>query len=150
MLLAGPARGLCAGKVRDGYSRDLGHRGLGTKQAIAVSPDSLVNGTAISLSKLQGDPSDRFVHDLASRFVVFRRTTAAKVLELSDPPVYAAVRRLEEAGILREVTGRQRGKLYVYDEYLARLNEGTTDPAAKLSVRLEVAWRTYLKDEPAT
>jgi cell filamentation protein, protein adenylyltransferase len=70
------------------------------------------------------------VHDLASRFVVFRPTTAAKVLELSDPPVYAAVRRLEEAGILREVTGRQRGKLYVYDEYLARLNEGTTDPAA--------------------
>lgn len=70
------------------------------------------------------------VHDLASRFVVFRPTTAAKVLELSDPPVYAAVRRLEEAGILREVTGRQRGKLYVYDEYLARLNEGTTDPDA--------------------
>jgi Fic family protein len=70
------------------------------------------------------------VHDLASRFVVLRPTTAATVLELSDPPVYAAVRRLEEAGILREVTGRQRGKLYVYHEYLARLNEGTTDPAA--------------------
>jgi len=70
------------------------------------------------------------LHDLASRFVVFRPATAAKLLELSDPPVYAAVRRLEEAGILREVTGRQRGKLYVYDEYLAQLNEGTTDPAA--------------------
>jgi len=68
------------------------------------------------------------VHDLASRFVVFRPPTAAKVLELSDPPVYAAVRRLEEAGILREATGRRRGKLYVYDEYLARLNEGTTEP----------------------
>jgi Fic family protein len=69
------------------------------------------------------------VHDLASRFVVFRPTTAAEALELSDPPVYAAVRRLEGAGILREVTGRKRGKLYVYDEYLARLNEGTTEPA---------------------
>ncbi len=68
------------------------------------------------------------VHDLASRVVVFRPTTAAAVLGLSDPPVYAAVRRLEEAGILREVTGRQRGKLYVYDEYLERLNEGTTEP----------------------
>ncbi|MGH2955002.1 MAG: Fic family protein [Solirubrobacterales bacterium] len=70
------------------------------------------------------------VHDLASRFVVFRPPTAAKALGLSDPPVYAAVRRLEEAKILREVTGRQRGKLYVYDEYLARLNEGTTEPAS--------------------
>jgi Fic family protein len=68
------------------------------------------------------------VHDLATRFVVFRPTSAARVLKLSDPPVYAAVRRLEEAGILREVTGRKRGKLYVYDEYLARLNEGTTEP----------------------
>lgn len=68
------------------------------------------------------------VHDLAARFVVFRPTGAARVLQLSDPPVYAAVRRLEEAGILREVTGRKRGKLYVYDEYLARLNEGTTEP----------------------
>lgn len=68
------------------------------------------------------------VHDLASRFVVFRPTVAAEVLELSAPPVYAAVNRLEEAGILREVTGRQRGRLYAYDEYLARLNEGTTEP----------------------
>jgi Fic family protein len=70
------------------------------------------------------------VHDLASRFVVFRPTVAAEALGLSAPPVYAAVNRLEQAGILREVTGRQRGKLYVYDEYLARLNEGTTEPAA--------------------
>ncbi len=69
------------------------------------------------------------VHDLASRFVVFRPTVAAEQLGLSAPPVYNAVSRLEEAGILREVTGRQRGKLYVYDEYLARLNEGTTEPS---------------------
>lgn len=70
------------------------------------------------------------VHHLASCFVVFRPTVAAEVLGLSAPPVYAAVGRLEAAGILRELTGRQRGKLYAYDEYLARLNEGTTQPAA--------------------
>ncbi len=70
------------------------------------------------------------VHDLASRFVVLRPADSAGVLGLSAPPVYSAVRRLEAAGILREVTGRQRGKLYVYDEYLARLNEGTTEPAS--------------------
>ena len=66
------------------------------------------------------------VHDLLSRFVLMRPTVAAKLLHLSAPPVYGAFNRLEEAGILREVSGRQRGKLYVYDEYLARLNEGTT------------------------
>jgi Fic family protein len=69
------------------------------------------------------------VHDLAARYVVLRAPAAAQELGLSDPPVYNAVRRLEEAGILREVTGQQRGKLYVYDEYLNRLNEGTTEPA---------------------
>ena len=70
------------------------------------------------------------VHDLASRLVVLRPTDAAKQLGLSAPPVYSAVNRLEEAGILREVSGRQRGKLYAYDEYLARLSEGTTEPAS--------------------
>jgi hypothetical protein len=50
---------------------------------------------------------------------------AARALGLTGPPVYAAINRLEQAGILREATGRQRGKLYVYDEYLTILNEGT-------------------------
>lgn len=69
------------------------------------------------------------VHDYATQFVVFRVTWVARALGLTDPPVYAAVRRLEELGIVREVTERQRGKVYVYDEYLALLNEGTTQPA---------------------
>ena len=68
------------------------------------------------------------VHDLAARYVVVRAPWAANALGLTEPPVYGAVSRLEEAGILREVTGRQRGKLYVYDEYLAILNEGTAEP----------------------
>jgi Fic family protein len=69
------------------------------------------------------------VHDLAARVVAIRAPLTADRLELSEPPVYAAVARLEELGILREVTGRRRNKLYVYDEYLALLNEGTTEPA---------------------
>ena len=77
----------------------------------------------------RGAATAQRVHDLASRRVIIRPRTAARTLELTDPPVYAAVGRLEGLGILREVTGRQRGKLYAYDEYLALLNEGTTDPA---------------------
>jgi Fic family protein len=65
------------------------------------------------------------VHDLATHYVLVRPSGAAKRLGLSEPPVYAAIARLEEAGILREVTGRRRGKLYAYDEYLELLNEGT-------------------------
>jgi len=65
------------------------------------------------------------VHDLASRVVVVRPSTTAQILALTDPPVYQAISRLETAGILREVTGRQRGKIYVYGQYLDLLNEGT-------------------------
>jgi Fic family protein len=65
------------------------------------------------------------VHDLATRSVVIGAGPAAAQLGLTGPPVYAAIERLERAGILREATGRKRGKLYVYDEYLTILNEGT-------------------------
>jgi Fic family protein len=65
------------------------------------------------------------IHDLATRSVVIGASSAAHKLGLTGPPVYAAIGRLEKAGILREATGRRRGKLYVYDEYLAILNEGT-------------------------
>ena len=39
----------------------------------------------------------------------------------SAPTVNAAFARLEDAGILREVTGRKRGRLFVYDGYLQLL-----------------------------
>jgi Fic family protein len=65
------------------------------------------------------------VHDLAARVVLVGASSVAEQLGLTSPPVYAALDRLERAGILREATGRRRGKLYVYDQYLAILNEGT-------------------------
>lgn len=65
------------------------------------------------------------VHDLAVKRVVVKPPKAAESLGLSEPPIYGAVSRLEEAGILREVTGRARGKTYIYGEYMDILNEGT-------------------------
>ena len=47
---------------------------------------------------------------------------------LSAPTVAAVLRLLEELGISREVTGRQRGKIFTYERYLAVLREGTEDP----------------------
>lgn len=64
------------------------------------------------------------VHEVAARYVVIDAASTARRLELTDPPVYAAIRRLEDAGILREATGRRRGKLYVYDGCLSILDEG--------------------------
>lgn len=52
-------------------------------------------------------------------------TDMAKALDLSPPAVRGALARLEEAGIVREITGRARYKLFAYDEYLKILAEGT-------------------------
>jgi Fic family protein len=44
---------------------------------------------------------------------------------LSVPTVTAALARLEEIGIVREITSRRRDKLYSYEKYIQLLNEGT-------------------------
>ncbi len=33
-----------------------------------------------------------------------------------------------ELGTAREITGKRRNRVFVYDEYLGILNEGATDP----------------------
>jgi hypothetical protein len=49
-------------------------------------------------------------------------------LELSEVTVGKAAGHLEDLQIVREITGKPRGKLYSYDKYLSLLNEGT-EPA---------------------
>jgi Fic family protein len=68
------------------------------------------------------------VHDRLVREIVGRPADIAQALKLSEPPVYQALSRLEELGIVREITGRQRGRVYAYDQYLALLNADTESP----------------------
>lgn len=49
----------------------------------------------------------------------------AETLKLSVPTVNFAVRNLGEIGIVQEMTGRRRGRLFVYRRYLDILSEGT-------------------------
>jgi Fic family protein len=44
---------------------------------------------------------------------------------ISFPTVAAAVRHMRRLGLLREITGKQRKRLFVYEGYLAILSEGT-------------------------
>lgn len=48
-----------------------------------------------------------------------------KALSLSTPTVTAALQNLEKLGIVRETTGKQRGRIFVYDSYLKILEKGT-------------------------
>lgn len=49
----------------------------------------------------------------------------ARKIGVSAPTVAKSMQHLLQLGILREVTGRQRHRLFVYQAYLAILNEGT-------------------------
>lgn len=46
-------------------------------------------------------------------------------LGMSRPTINAALRSLEDLGLVREITGRRRNRVFVYSEYLAILSEGT-------------------------
>ena len=61
------------------------------------------------------------MHELAGRRILLSGGGTATQLGLSVPTVNAALARLEEAGIVSEVTGRQRGRLFVYEAYLVLL-----------------------------
>ena len=50
---------------------------------------------------------------------------AAMRLSISQPTASSALARLESLGIVKEISGRQRTRLYAYDRYLDILNEGT-------------------------
>jgi Fic family protein len=50
---------------------------------------------------------------------------ASQEADVSIPTVTAALARLEELGIVREITSKRRDKLYSYEKYMLLLNEGT-------------------------
>jgi Fic family protein len=65
------------------------------------------------------------VHELLQRRPVLNTNIAIDQLSLSRPTILTALANLEELGIVRELTGKQRYRLYVYDRYFNILDEGT-------------------------
>ena len=69
------------------------------------------------------------VHDLLQQNPFATAASLVKQTGLTTPTVNAALSELERLGIVEEVTGRRRGRVFAYRRYLAILNEGT-DPIA--------------------
>lgn len=65
------------------------------------------------------------VHQYLQSKPILSVPIAAKELGMSAPTVRKSVEHLTELNITREATGKKRGKLFVYDDYLTLLNEGT-------------------------
>lgn len=65
-------------------------------------------------------------HHLLCEKIIISIPRATRVLRVTKPTAAAAMRHLQALGIVRELTGRKRNKLYVYQHYLRILDEGTT------------------------
>ncbi|MEW6050897.1 MAG: Fic family protein [Candidatus Zixiibacteriota bacterium] len=65
------------------------------------------------------------VHDTLQRTPILSIAKAAKISKLSIPTATTAIGHLESLGLVREIRGRKRGKLYGYSEYVRILNQGT-------------------------
>jgi len=68
------------------------------------------------------------VHHALEQHPIQTITTATERTGLTVPTVTAVMKSLEAAGIVRELTGKRRGRVFGYHRYLEVLNEGTTSP----------------------
>jgi Fic family protein len=92
-----------------------------TRRIVEVIEDD--RGRIKELGRAAG--SSLLVFDQAVQDVVLRIPETAVRLPVSEPTVAAAIANLERIGILRELTGRPRNKIFAYARYLAILSEGT-------------------------
>ena len=65
------------------------------------------------------------VLDSLARHPLISIGQAARIANVSYPTAASATERLTRLGITREMTGMSRGRIYVYDEYIKILSEGT-------------------------
>ncbi len=108
-------------------------------EGVAITAESAVS-TAHRLLGLFRDDSTRVqetgrsVSNLLHIYDAFRRRPVASVKLIMErtgasyPTVARAIGRLGDMGIIHEITGRKRDRVYAYSQYLGILNEGT-EPA---------------------
>lgn len=65
------------------------------------------------------------VHEALKARPITSMQETRRATGLSFPAVSSAMDLLVELGIARELTGKRRNRLFVYDRYLTTLNEGT-------------------------
>lgn len=65
------------------------------------------------------------VHQYAQTHPILSIATAAEEIGITFPTVAGALAHMQQLGILREITGKQRGRLFAYQGYLDILSEGT-------------------------
>ena len=70
------------------------------------------------------------VHEALKARPILSMPEICRMTTLSFPAASSAMELLTSMGIARELTGKRRNRLFVYDRYMGILNEGTESPRA--------------------
>lgn len=65
------------------------------------------------------------VHQLLQQKPIVAIPDAAQRLGISAPTIAKSIQHMVDLGLVREITGRQRGRMFVYGDYLNILSRGT-------------------------
>jgi DNA-binding transcriptional ArsR family regulator len=94
--------------------------------AASVRLTQLVAGDRARLERVgRGGGSALQVHRALEHRPLASIAHLASATGLTVPTVTAALGRLGDAGIARELTGRRRNRVFAYDSYLRLLNDET-------------------------
>lgn len=86
----------------------------------------LFSEDAAKIAKLgRAAPMARTMHEALQRRPILTVASAAKAGNTTFPTANNALEKLEELGIISEITGKKRGRIYAYTTYLDIMNEGT-------------------------
>ena len=99
-----------------------------SNQAVATARE-LLDLFATEQSKIEGigrpAASALRVHQLLQQKPIIAVPSAAKQLGVSVPTVARSIQHLERLGIVREFTGKRRGRMYIHDRHMKILERGT-------------------------
>ena len=65
------------------------------------------------------------VYQYMQRNPIVSIPNVAARMEVSEPTVAKSIGHLQKLGIVKETSGKQRRRIFVYDRYLEILNRGT-------------------------
>jgi Fic family protein len=100
----------------------------GTQAAHTVAEGAeLFQSDITTIKKLESRRSETplVVHQYMQKHIITTVRKAAKDLKLTNMTVTKALINLCQLKILKEVTGKSRGRIFVYDKYLTLLDKGT-------------------------
>lgn len=77
-----------------------------------------------AIGALKASGSLRAVHEVLQRHPILSIKQAARVAQVSEPTASSALQKLEGMGVVREITGKARNRLFAYIRFINLLDEG--------------------------